>query len=216
MCELGRIDILLGINILSQYMASPREGHLRQLLNVYAYLKRRDRSWIVFNPDKFVIDWIPINDEATTRAKLMKTMYPDAEDPEPPSMPTPSGIPMQLTCSCDANHAGNVITRRSQTVIIIFANMTLINWVSKKPNTVESSTFGSEFIALKHITDIIKGLRYKLKMLGVPIEGPTRMLCDSQYVVMSSSFPESVLKKKHCSIAYHIVHKTMAASIIQI
>ena len=218
MCELGRIDILLEISLLSQYMSSPREGHLRQLLNVFAYLKRHDRSWIVFNPEKFDIDWIPMKDEADpeTRAQMMKSMYPDAEDPNPPNMPTPLGMAIQLTCFCDANHAGNVITRRSQTGILIFANMTPINWLSKKQNTVESSTFGSEFIALKHATEIIKGLRYKLKMLGVPIDGPTRMLCDSQSVVMNSSFPESVLKKKHCSIAYHIVRETMAANIIHI
>lgn len=218
MCELGRIDILLEISLLSQYMACPREGHLRQLLNIFAYLKRHDRSWIVFNPQKFDIDWVPIKDEAdpATRAELMKTMYPDAVDPDPPNMPTPLGIAIQLTCFCDANHAGNVVTRRSQTGILIFANMTPINWISKKQNTVESSTFGSEFIALKHATEIIKGLRYKLKMLGVPLDGPTRMLCDSQSVVMNSSFPESVLKKKHCSIAYHIVRETMAANIIHI
>ena len=97
-----------------------------------------------------------------------------------------------------------------------FANMTPINWVSKKQNIVELSTLDSEFIALKHATEIIKGLRYKLEMLGVPIEGPSRMLCDSQSAVMNSSFPESVLKKKHCSIVYHIAQEAMAANIIHI
>ena len=53
-------------------------------------------------------------------------------------------------------------------------------------------------------------------MLGVPIEGPTQMLCDSQSVVMNSSFPESVLKKEHCSISYHIFCETMAANTIHI
>ena len=218
MCELGRIDILLEINLLSQYMVSPRIGHMRQLINIFAYLKRHTRSWIVINPERFEIDWIPINDEAnpTDRAALLKSMYPDSDDPDPPNMPIPLGENIQLTCFCDANHAGNAITRRSQTGIIIYANMTPIQWISKKQNTVESSTFGSEFIALKQATEIIKGIRYKLKMLGVPLEGPARLMCDSQSVVMNSSFPESVLKKKHCSIAYHLVREAIAANVIHV
>ena len=94
--------------------------------------------------------------------------------------------------------------------------MTPIQWIPKKQNTVESSTFGSEFITLKQATEIIKGLQYKLKMLGVPLEGPARLMCDSQSVVMNSSFPESVLKKEHCSIAYHLVREAIAANMIHV
>ena len=50
--------------------------------------------------------------------------------------------------------------------------MAPVIWFSKKQNTIESSTFGSEFIALKIATELIEGLRYKLRMFGVPISGP--------------------------------------------
>ena len=131
-------------------------------------------------------------------------------------MPEPLGDSLQFTLFVDANHAGNRVTRRSQTGIIVFANMTPIIWISKKQNTVESSTFGSEFLALKHACEMMKGLLYKVKMLGVPIDGPTRVLCDNQSVVINGSFPESVLKKKHCSVAYHIVRETVAAGTVEI
>ena len=123
---------------------------------------------------------------------------------------------MQLTAFVDADHAGNKVTRRSQTGIIIFANMTPIAWLSKRQNTIESSTFGSEFIALKVASEMIDGLRYKLKMLGVPLEGATRVLCDNESVIKNGTFPESVLKKKHCSIAYHLVREHVAAQKILI
>ena len=48
-------------------------------------------------------------------------------------------------------------------------------------------------------------------MLGSPIDGDTRILCDNQSVIKNGSFPESVLKKKHCSITYHIVRELFAA-----
>ena len=217
-CELGRLDILLEVNLMSQYMVSPRTGHLNQLLNIFCYLKHHHRSWLVFNPDKFDIEWVPIRDELcpSERALLMKRLYPDATEVNPPGMPEPLGDSLQFTLFVDANHAGNRVTRRSQTGIIVFANMTPIIWISKKQNTVESSTFGSEFLALKHACEMMKGLLYKVKMLGVPIDGPTRVLCDNQSVVINGSFPESVLKKKHCSVAYHIVRETVAAGTVEI
>ena len=115
MCELGRLDILLETNLLSQYMVSPREGHLRQIFNLFCYLDKHDRSWIVMNPEKFDIDWVPIKDEASPQERMlmMKPLCPDSTDPDPPGMPIARGKSVQITVFCDANHAGNVLTRRS-------------------------------------------------------------------------------------------------------
>ena len=79
----------------------------------------------------------------------MKEFYPDAEEAIPTNSPEPRGKPVQINCFVDADHAGNTITRRSQTGILIFLNMAPIYWFSKKQNTVETSTFLSEFVALK-------------------------------------------------------------------
>ena len=145
------------------------------------------------------------------RALLLKRIYPDAVDDNPPKMPEPRGKSIQLSVFVDADHAGNVVTRRSHTGILVFANMAPIHWVSKRQNCVESSTFGSEFVALKTAAELIMGMRYKLKMFGVPVDGPARVMCDNQSVVKNGSFPESALRKKHCSIAYHIVRESIAA-----
>jgi hypothetical protein len=44
-----------------------------------------------------------------------------------------------------------------------------------------------------------------LRLLGVDLEGPTLMLSDNMSVVLNTSVPSSVLKKKHNAIAYHRV-----------
>ena len=69
------------------------------------------------NPKRFEIDWILINNEANpaTCAKHLESMCPDSDDPDPPNMPIPLGGSTQISCFCNENHAGNVITRRSQT-----------------------------------------------------------------------------------------------------
>ncbi len=67
-----------------------------------------------------------------------------------------------MTYFVNADHAGCQLTRRSHTGVILYINRAPIIWYSKRQNTVESSTFGSEFIAMKIAIELIEGLRYKL------------------------------------------------------
>jgi hypothetical protein len=62
----------------------------------------------------------------------------------------------------DADHAGNHVTCQSHTGILIYLNCSPITWYSKAQNTVESSTFGSEFIVMWILVDMLESLRYKL------------------------------------------------------
>ena len=101
----------------------------------------------------------------------------------------------------NSNHAGNKVTRWSQTDILIFVNKAPIIALSKRQNTVETSTFGIKLTALKNAVNLVEALQYKLRMFGVPIEGPTNVFCDNESVINNVSKPESVLKKKHHSIA---------------
>jgi hypothetical protein len=52
-----------------------------------------------------------------------------------------------------------------------------------------------------------RGLKYKLRMMGITIDGPSYVFCDNQSVVANSSRPESLLKKKSNAIAYHAVRE---------
>ncbi len=78
-------------------------------------------------------------------------------------------------------------------------------WYSKRQNTVESSTFGSEFVAMQIATDLVVSLCYKLQMFAVPLVGPASVFYDNQGVVNNMTMPESVLSKKHNQICYHRV-----------
>jgi hypothetical protein len=121
-----------------------------------------------------------------------------------------------MSCFVDADHAGCRVTRHSHTGILIFVNRAPILWYSKRQNTVETSTFGSEFIAAKTAVEMVEGLRYKLRMMGVQVDGPTNLFCDNESVVSNATKPESTLKKKHNAIAYHRVREAQAAGIVRI
>jgi hypothetical protein len=123
---------------------------------------------------------------------------------------------VQINVFVDANHAGNRLTRRSHTGILIYLNRSPIIWYSKAQKTVESSTFGSEFVALHAATETIKALRYKLRMMGIPLDGPANVLVDNYSVTKNSTIPHSMLQPKHNAICYHCVCEAVAAQIIQI
>jgi hypothetical protein len=69
-------------------------------------------------------------------------------------------------------------------------------WFSKRQNTVEASSFGSEFIATQISVELIEGIHYKLRMFRIPIQGPANVYCDNQSVVTNASKPKSNLKKE--------------------
>jgi hypothetical protein len=209
-CEIGRIDILTEVSMLSSFNAMPREGHLDAVLDIFAYLKQHQQAAILFDEAE------PIIDERRFKRVDWTDIYGSVVEELPPHMPEPLGNPVKLHCFVDADHAGNLATRRSHTGILIYINMAPIIWYSKRQNTVESSTFGSEFVALRTAVEMIIGLRYKLRMFGVPIEGPANVFCDNQGVVHNSSTPESTLAKKHNAICYHRVREASAAGIIRV
>jgi hypothetical protein len=88
----------------------------------------------------------------------------------------PRGMPGQINTFVDANRAHNRVTPFAHWYSDLSESSSYFMWYSKAQATVESSTFGSEFIAKHQVTDMIEGLRYKLRMLGVPLEGSANVL----------------------------------------
>jgi hypothetical protein len=208
--EIGRLDILLEVALLSAYLACPREGHLEAAFHIFGYLKKNPTRRIAFDPA------YPKINQKRFKKYDWTDFYRDAEEPIPPNAPPSRGKEVSTHCFVDANLAGNTVTRRSQMGILLFVNKAPITWLSKRTNTVESSTFGSEIVAMRSAVDLIEGLRYKLRMFGIPIEGPTDVFCDNEAVTKNCGIPESTLKKKHHSIAYHRNREAVAAGTIRI
>jgi hypothetical protein len=106
--ELGRMDIFVEVSQLSQHQALPRHGHLEALYHIFAYLKKHENDTrIVFDPKTPNIDKRVFNSDADSQ-----DFYGDVREELPPNMPEPKGKSVLISCFVDANHAGNVITRR--------------------------------------------------------------------------------------------------------
>ena len=110
----------------------------------------------------------------------------------------------------DSDHAGDKSNRRSRTGFMIFLNMAMINWHTKKQATIEGAVIGAGFVAMKQGVDVLRGIRFKLQMMGVKIDGPIYVYGDNMSVIHKTSKPKSVLKKKSNSICYHFVREDVA------
>jgi hypothetical protein len=188
----------------------PREGHLKAVKRILSYLKTFPKGRPIIDtsyPDHSVY---PIEDHSN-----WMEFYPDAGEEIPKDLPPEKGPRVRMTVYVDANHAHDLVTRRSITGILVMLNNTPIRWISKRQKTVETSTYGSELVVSRVATELILEVRYMLWSLGVALDGPALMLGDITSVVLNSTVPSSVLKKKHNAIAYHRVREAIAARIIR-
>ena len=95
-----------------------------------------------------------------------------------------------------------------------FLNQTPIDAYTKRQSTVETATYGSEFVAARTAVDQIIDIRTTLRYLGVPIRDKSYMFGDNKSVVTSSTIPNSTISKRHHLASYHRVREAIAAKFI--
>ena len=102
--ELGRIEIHTEVAILYQYGALPREGHLDALYGTFAYMRKKLKSCIAFDPDE-----PDINEDAFNAMAVWDDFYADLEELLPPNMPKAQGKTVSLHYLVDSDHARNKV-----------------------------------------------------------------------------------------------------------
>ena len=75
-----------------------------------------------------------------------------------------------MTDYVDAEHAHDLVTRRSITGILLILNNIPVRLVSKCQKTVETSTYGSELVSSRISTELILEVRFMLRSLGVDLD----------------------------------------------
>ena len=100
--------------------------------------------------------------------------------------------------------------------MIAILGSTVIKTHCKRQDTVETSTYGAETVAMRIGVEIALEIRCKLRMMGIKFEPVTNILRDNQSVVINTQFPTSTLKKKHNAVAHHKIREAVAAGMIRI
>jgi hypothetical protein len=134
----------------------------------------------------------------------------------PTDIPEPKGKYVTLSHYFNANLYHNMVTGRSVTAILHFLNQTLMDWYSKKQATVETATFGSEFIAARTTINQIVDLRMTLRYFGVPIQEKSYVFGDNKTIIDASLTPHAKLHKRHNALSFHCVQEAVASKYVTI
>jgi hypothetical protein len=203
---LGRIDITTAVMTLFSFRAEPRVGHLDRVKRIYSYLSKFKHATIRIHTGEPDYSDLPDQEFDWTHS-----VYGDFSEEIPEDIPEPLGKWVTLSHYVDANLFHCLLTGRSVTGILHFLNKTPVDWFSKKQNTVETATYGSEFVAARICTEQAIDLWLTLRYLGVPIRGKSYIFGDNKSVVTSSTIPHSKLQKRHVALSYYRVRAAISA-----
>ena len=203
---LGRFDIHAEVATMSRFRAAPRKGHMDRLKRIYSYAIRTKEYVIRFRTDQPDYSFQPDQDFDWTYS-----VYGNVQEILPDDMPEPLGEAVTTTTTMDANLNHCLATGKSLTECLHFVNKTPVDWYSKKQATVETATYGSEFVAAKTATEQIIDIRQTLRYLGAPIGAKSFLFGDNRSAVTSATLPHSTLTKTHNILAFHRVREAIAA-----
>jgi Reverse transcriptase (RNA-dependent DNA polymerase) len=207
--SIGRLDVQTAVMTLSGFRVAPKVGHLDRAKRIYGYLSNMRHGKLRIRTEE--PDYSDIPDLEHDWAK---TVYGDATEVKPHDAPEPLGRFVTLTHYVDANLMHDVSTGRSVTGILTLINKTPLDWYSKKQATVETATYGSEFVAARTCVEQIIELRSTLRYLGVPLRDKSYMFGDNKSVVDSGSNIDAKLHKRHTMLSFHRVREAIAAGFV--
>ena len=206
---LGRFDIHAQVATMSRFRAAPSQGHMDRLKRIYSYAIRTKDYAIRFRTDQPDYSFLPDQDFDWTYS-----VYGNVQEILSDDMPDPPGEAVITTTTMDANLNHCLATGKSLTGCLHFVNKTSVDWYSKKQATVETSTYGSEFVAAKTATDQIMDIRQTLRYLGAPISAKSFLFGDKRSVVTSATLLHCTLTKRHNILAFHRVREAIAAKLM--
>ena len=138
---------------------------------MFSLLKCKHNVVIVFDHSEPELNKSAFQDEewtSTPHGEFKNTFHENS--------PEPRGLVFTHRPSVDSYHTGDCITRISITGFIVWLNNTPIHWYSNNQGSCEIQSFASEFITMNQCCEYLKGLRYKLRMMGISVDLPLYFL----------------------------------------
>jgi hypothetical protein len=134
---LGRFGIAYATSAMSRFNILPGGGHLKAVKRILSYLKTFPKGRVIIDtsyPDHSMYSEhsvYPVEDHSN-----WMEFYPNAGEEIPKDLPPEKGPRIKMTVYVDADHAHDLVTRRSITGIPVMLNNTPRRWISKRQKTV--------------------------------------------------------------------------------
>lgn len=207
----ARMDITFSVQSLSRFGAKPREGHLRRAIKIFGYLKKYPKKGFYIDPREPIL-----NVEYEELTADFGNQYADFVEDYDNKLPSPLMKELPVTIFVDSNHGHDKVTGKSITGLIVFVGRTPIFYQAKRQASVQTATFGAEFIALKKAVEEAVTTRYYLRAMGVNVTKPTIIYGDNLSAIKNATNPGSQLQKKYLALAYHFCREHFSAGIVSI
>jgi hypothetical protein len=110
---------------------------------------------------------------------------------------------------CDADYAGDLVTRRSTTGFVFTLNGGAVSWSSRLQPTVAVSTAEAEYMSAASAAKEALWLRKMFASFGVDVT-PVHLWCDNQAAIKLIKHPISSMRSKHIDVQHHFVRERVA------
>ncbi|GJS41311.1 uncharacterized mitochondrial protein-like protein [Tanacetum coccineum] len=124
-----------------------------------------------------------------------------------------SSSSLEFRAYCDADWAGDSVTRKSTTGFCVFLGDSLISWKSKKQDIFSKSSIEAECRAMAVITSEIVWIRWLLADMGVHITSPTPLYCDNRNAIQIAHNTVFHERTKHTEIDCHFTRHHLQGRI---
>jgi hypothetical protein len=155
----GHFDINNTVSPLSRFSSPPKVGHLKMARKIFGYLRKYPNRDYRINPNPPPLD---AKYESIKLQQVFGGQYHYFKEDIDLRFPPPLLKELEVNMFYDADHGFDKVTGRSITGIINFVGSTPIFWDLKLQSCIQTSTFGSEFIALKRAVDKLVMIRYTI------------------------------------------------------
>ena len=137
MVELCRVDIFVEVSMMSFQLVLPHQGHLEQLVHMFAYLKKYHNSEMIFDPSVSTIDMSKFE-----RQDWSATVYGfKLKEGLPTNISDERGVGFYMIDYVDSDHANITVTKRSRIGVLIFLSFSVLR---KSVNTYVKLTINSK------------------------------------------------------------------------
>ena len=98
----------LEVSMMSSHLALSREGHLEEVLHIFAYLKKYHNTELVYDPSDPVVDE---NDSEQSDWASSEVGHVEGKEELPAKMPEPRGHGFIMRAKVDGDHASDTVSR---------------------------------------------------------------------------------------------------------
>ena len=203
--KLGHAELTMETSDTASIMALTHKGHIKVIFQIFAFLKNKYNAVMVFHPTER-----DINESQLYNEDWSAIAHGECKEEIPPNAPRSPGIGFKMQAFVDSDHAGDSIIRRSRTGFLIFLNCAPIYWFSNKQTSIDTSSFDPDSVKIKQCFEYVRGLRYKLCMMGIPVKMLTFVFGDNKSVLSNTSMPRSTFKNVPSSISLHFFREEVA------